>query len=518
MAGALLRSGGLKSFQPLGAVGNPVYRAASQLRAAVRRHLGPEIAAMFAIPRQNDQGDRIDWYAPVEGDVVPWSAASADERADAKAALLDARRTLAAKSTEMQADARAERQVFGKLLAQATQIPSDEHVYLVDGRPVMTFWGFHPLDADASLDVIADLDTGAAEPTVAAPAPHAAPIPPAPDERAAAPRRRPWWWWLLAALALLLLLLLLLFALRQCGLDVPGLPPAPLVGEEEPVEDAVEPLPPEADVALPPVVVDRETRRAIVVDRDRVAVGDGRDVVVDDGVADRALDPGDALPGDAATDGQGPADVPPEVPVTEPPPAKELAGDEPAAGQEPPGEPPADEPSPDTPVPEMPQSEPTQPEPPQPEVPPSEPPQPEMPQPDAAAEGSGAAEPQGAPLVIPPEAAADGSTGFLQGEWRSVTGLQDRQGNPIHVDYDFQDGQGTVSLRRSVGSGSQVCSGAAEPRMQDGRLVIAQDRIRCPDGTTFQGSTVECTMGGDGRADCRGRNADGTDYDVNIVK
>jgi hypothetical protein len=76
MAGALLRSGSLTEFCPLGAVGKPVYSAASQLLAAIRRRAGAETAAVFAIPKQNEQGDIIDWYAPAAGDVVPWSAAS----------------------------------------------------------------------------------------------------------------------------------------------------------------------------------------------------------------------------------------------------------------------------------------------------------------------------------------------------------------------------------------------------------------------------------------------------------
>ncbi len=67
MAGALLRSGSLTEFHPLGAVGKPVYSAASQLRAAVRRLYGAEAADLFAIPKRHDQGDVIDWYAPEPG-------------------------------------------------------------------------------------------------------------------------------------------------------------------------------------------------------------------------------------------------------------------------------------------------------------------------------------------------------------------------------------------------------------------------------------------------------------------
>src|SRR5215510_4410278 len=96
MAGALLRSGNLRDFHPLGAVGSPVFRAASQLRAAMRRHIGADVADLFAIPKQHERGDIVDWYAPEPGDVVPWSAATAEQRAAATATLLAARTRLAA--------------------------------------------------------------------------------------------------------------------------------------------------------------------------------------------------------------------------------------------------------------------------------------------------------------------------------------------------------------------------------------------------------------------------------------
>ena len=43
-----MRSGQLRDFQALGAVGSPVYSAASQLRAAMRRQISPEVADLLA--------------------------------------------------------------------------------------------------------------------------------------------------------------------------------------------------------------------------------------------------------------------------------------------------------------------------------------------------------------------------------------------------------------------------------------------------------------------------------------
>lgn len=315
MSGSLLRSGSLKDFHALGAVGNPVHSAASQLRAAMRRQLGEDVANMFAIPKQNERGDTIDWYAPVDGTVVPWSAATPEEREEAKAALLTARERLEEKSQDLQAESDTERQVFGKLLAQATRIPSDEHVYLVNGQPVMTFWGFTERGASTGQDIIGNLDTGgAAAAAVAAAAAAAATETVVVEEQPVIVKERrrgwPWWWWLLLIPLLLLLLALLLFGLQECGHDVRkllGLAPDEPPAIETVVEDpAKEPR----DEVTETKTVDQERTidRDTVVDRDRVVDRDAvidRDVVIDrDGVVDRgtAVNENAVVDGDTATE------------------------------------------------------------------------------------------------------------------------------------------------------------------------------------------------------------------------
>ena len=76
MGTPLLRSGSLREYHALGVLGNPLFGAAAQLSATVRRQLGSEAADMLAIPQINEAGDRVDWYAPFDGPVVPWSAAT----------------------------------------------------------------------------------------------------------------------------------------------------------------------------------------------------------------------------------------------------------------------------------------------------------------------------------------------------------------------------------------------------------------------------------------------------------
>ncbi len=547
MAGVLLRSGSVKHFLPLGAIGSPVYSAASQLRAAIRRHLGTEMADYFAIPQQDEKGETIDWYSAFDGSVVPWSAATPEERSLAKGGLLAAQRQLRERSRTLQASEDSEQQVFGKLLELATRIPSDEHVYLVDGRPVMTFWGFAERDGPTDLDVLAGLDTSSI-----AGANDAAWLSAA--SAAGSATRGCWWSWPWLLLPLLLLLLLLAWGLRGCFPD--GVPridvtwPAPVDKDGERTSDrsgnGTDGVPHEKDDPSRPVQdkqadeatrevdernargrtdyettyrgsgdsridrtydgsdgtrVDTERNDAdterddMAVDRSDTTATDDKSVsdttddarTDDSGTADTRDTAADAGKADGTDerDGDGDGDGRDEDKNTG---AMEASGtdtgtDDKSKGKE---------------------------------------------DGKTTAERSRDAETQratrttrgaGAPLEIPRDAARKGSTDFLNGGWRSVTGLQDAAGNPVQLEYDFKGGEGTAKLRRTVNGKEQTCSAAVRSTFQGSRLVIDQaDDIRCPDGSTFQRSSVECTTNAQGRAECKGKNRDGSDFQVRISK
>ncbi|MDP1963486.1 MAG: hypothetical protein Q8K93_14920, partial [Reyranella sp.] len=67
-AGPLLISEPLQRYRALGLAGDPVWRAAGQLRAAIAARLSREHADLLAIPEVDPTGRRIDWYAPFEGE------------------------------------------------------------------------------------------------------------------------------------------------------------------------------------------------------------------------------------------------------------------------------------------------------------------------------------------------------------------------------------------------------------------------------------------------------------------
>ncbi len=62
MAGPLLRSEPLQRYRALGMAGDPVWRSAGQLRAAIAQRLSREHADLLAIPEVEPSGRRIDWY------------------------------------------------------------------------------------------------------------------------------------------------------------------------------------------------------------------------------------------------------------------------------------------------------------------------------------------------------------------------------------------------------------------------------------------------------------------------
>ena len=82
MAGPLLTSEPLQRFRALGLAGDPVWRAARQLRAAIAQRLTHEHADLLAIPEVDPSGRRIDWYAPFDGAVRRLADLGDAERAD----------------------------------------------------------------------------------------------------------------------------------------------------------------------------------------------------------------------------------------------------------------------------------------------------------------------------------------------------------------------------------------------------------------------------------------------------
>ena len=158
---ALLRSGDIKNYTALGQDGQAVYTVATQLRDAIRFKRGRMFADYLAVPQRNDVGSTIDWYVPFESEnpdgtyyIIPWTSATEEEKEKAlseldvfKANMLELGKDLA-RSDSLKGD----QLLFSRLLysqnaaeseqLKAIRFPNEEHIYLVNDRPVITFWGF----------------------------------------------------------------------------------------------------------------------------------------------------------------------------------------------------------------------------------------------------------------------------------------------------------------------------------------------------------------------------------------
>src|SRR5690606_30559753 len=92
---------------------------------------------------------------------------------------------------------------------------------------------------------------------------------------------------------------------------------------------------------------------------------------------------------------------------------------------------------------------------------------------------------QGAPLAFPTQLSPNGTPTFLNGNWRVRAGIQDRNtGAPLHLHYQFQDGQGHDTLDRHNGV---QCQAPVSALLNDGALDINSSAIAsCTDGGTYE--------------------------------
>ena len=154
MAKTLLRSGNLDDFQAVGGGGQAVFESALQIREALRLRRQQAIVDCLAIPQVNDGGDRVDWYSPVDGAVLSWKAADEEDRYRALRYLENTLASVESLSKKCMQSPKTAQQLFGSLLSKAFQFPGENFLFLVDGKPVICFWGFVNLNENARDDVL----------------------------------------------------------------------------------------------------------------------------------------------------------------------------------------------------------------------------------------------------------------------------------------------------------------------------------------------------------------------------
>ncbi|KAG1598156.1 hypothetical protein G6F46_014205 [Rhizopus delemar] len=116
--------------------------------------------------------------------------------------------------------------------------------------------------------------------------------------------------------------------------------------------------------------------------------------------------------------------------------------------------------------------------------------------------GLGAQPGAGAPLAMPANL-PDGNANFLNGNWRAGAGIQDaRTGQPLRLEYQFNDGKGSVTVQRGDGV---ACSAPVTATMKSGSLgMSSSEQATCGDGSKYDMPQVACKPGAQSIADCSG--------------
>src|SRR5919108_1141353 len=138
-AGPLLISEPLQRYRALGLSGDPVWRAAGQLRTAIAQRLSREHADLLAMPEVDPSGRRIDWYAPFDGEAKRVADLPEGEQAAIRDKVRQLHADMARLAESMEAPERSSTErSFARLLRHALTAPGEETLHVVDGRPVMT--------------------------------------------------------------------------------------------------------------------------------------------------------------------------------------------------------------------------------------------------------------------------------------------------------------------------------------------------------------------------------------------
>lgn len=455
----------LDAFLALGENGQPVHSAALQLLETLKRKHHVACANCLAIPQPNEAGDHIDWYAPMAGEVTAWSAASSEQREQALAMLEQCQRILEQVSAQMSIAQTQGQKLFGALLGKVMNFPSDDYVYLVDGQPVITFWGFvkaghKPQSAPLKALSLAPLPRPTPEPVPTAaplsepasdmPLPKSAPISESPVTRTGFNWR--WLWWLLL---FLILIPLLLWGLRGCQ-HLPWTNHAlPISAPTMPKTSfSATPSAPPVTVVSPALRTAEPTGPGMAPDLALSNVSTPVPVVAGPALGS-AIEVADPVRFSSAPTISDPASISPE---RLPPVAMRV--DEPSVSE-------------------------------------------------------GINEPHLSPYT--PTALADAypdlathplALDALNGRWSVGLGIQDaRTGRPLTLDYRFKHGQGTVTLDK----GSNVrCEGEVQAMAGQGALMISkQPLMRCSDDSRYETPAVHCTQGTASALSCLGRYDDG---------
>lgn len=454
--GPLLSQENLASYRPLGAFGRPVYESYLQIRSILGTRLGSRYANYFARPNLDQSASTVRWTADVDGPVRHWSDMPPEEQTKRALELETIRAGLEAYVRELRATPEPAAGQKGESPRAFASLL--EQAVVIPSARHLHFVGDQPV---ATFWGFQELSGDGLNALALRPPPRPA-IPPAfgaaaPAASAISGGRFPWWLlWLLFGL---LAILFLLFAWWRCWLPLPC--PAPAGFSIENIfsgQQQPDTPPPDAN--------------GVVVVPGGTIQGDGTVTTPADGSVPATDANSQTPPGDQSKNAEDPSKPKDE--------SQQPKADDPKAQDQ--QKPPENNASKNTPKDQDAQTNPPK------------------------------------PLDIPPDAAAKGDVGFMDGQWRSGQGLVDQaDGKPLDQYYNFdKNGKGEVVVKRADGT---ECKAPAQAKFNGKNLTVEETAdVRCADGRTYGKSTTTCTRDAKGNTVCRGKNPDGTTYTVPVRK
>lgn len=200
-----------EGLQPLGSAAQRSFELVSE---TVRDRLGPEHAALFAEPVATEHGDKIDWYATMQGTALRLSELDPADAETLRAKLGALVADIRDEAVRLQESSDVQDQRLAEALRNAIEIPDQSMIHALrqpDGtlQPVLVHWAWLRAERQSVRGILTAMvpRPRAENPQAVAVADHG-------------PGSALWWWvlllgWLLLALILMLILYLMI---APCGL------------------------------------------------------------------------------------------------------------------------------------------------------------------------------------------------------------------------------------------------------------------------------------------------------------
>ena len=110
------------------------------LTKLIKKYLSPVTASIFSKPVLIDNSEDIEWYSDLQGQPQPLLSLPEDQQLNAKKLLTD-RLAAISKLADQLPQLESDSEALQSVLRKAIQFPGYESIYVVNGEPVITFWG-----------------------------------------------------------------------------------------------------------------------------------------------------------------------------------------------------------------------------------------------------------------------------------------------------------------------------------------------------------------------------------------